>query len=521
MVTAHEPRRVVFDHRDPGTSEDAWAAALRTRALTPLDVGDVGHLVVLAAHPDDETLGAAGLVARLAASGVPVTVVVATDGDGSHPASPTFSRDDLVRVRRTELVAAMGAIAPRAAIHLLGLPDGGLGECADRLRSAVEKVLDGVIDETSAGAPDGSRDAPDDSPHPPVPGSRIILCAPWSGDGHRDHRVVGEVAREVAAIRVLDLLEYPVWMWHWADPAGDDVPWEQLERLDLTAAEHTAKAAALASHRSQTAPLSPAPGDEATLGPEMVRHFERPSEVFVVSRAVRGAGGDVPPETGPSTGPSTGTATDATAGTATDATADTATLPRRFFDDFYTGRSDPWGFETRWYEERKRAVTLASLPRRRFASGLEIGCSTGVLTADLVERCDALVAVDIAAAPLAVARDRVGDRATFLQLSTPQEWPPGTFDLVVLSEVGYYYGRRDLETVLDRVVASLGPDGVVVACHWRHPVEEYPSSGDAVHAAIAARSDLARLARHDEEDFLLDVLVRPPAVSVAARAGLA
>ena len=491
-MTAHDPRRVTFDHRETGTLEADWEAALSARTLDPLDLaglggsGTLGHLVVLAAHPDDETLGAAGLVARVAAAGVQVTVVVATDGDGSHPGSPSLTPDQLVEVRRAELVRALGHVAPRAAVHLLALPDGGLRESADRLRRAVDGVLDALDVPAGPGSTAGQ-------------GPSVVLVAPWTGDGHRDHRVAGEVARAVAEARGLDLLEYPVWMWHWADPSGGDVPWERMERLDLTAAEVAAKAAALGEHRSQTAPLSSAPGDEATLGTEMVRHFERASDGFVVSRA--GRSGAVPaPET---------------------STRDTATLPQSFFDEFYTGRPDPWGFETRWYEERKRALTLASLPRRRFAAGLEIGCSTGVLTADLVERCDALVAVDIAAAPLEAARARVGDRATFLQLTTPREWPPGRFDLVVLSEVGYYYGPRDLDAVLDRVVASLTPDGVVVACHWRHPVAEYPSSGDAVHAAIAARSDLARLARHDEEDFLLDVLVRPPAVSVAARAGLA
>ncbi|MEP7762336.1 bifunctional PIG-L family deacetylase/class I SAM-dependent methyltransferase [Sanguibacter sp. 25GB23B1] len=480
---------VAFDHRDPGTSESEWATALGERDLTPLDLDGVGHLVVLAAHPDDETLGAAGLVGRVAASGVPVTVVVATDGDASHPASPTWTRDDLVRVRRAELVAALAAVAPRAAVHLLGLPDGGLREAPDQLHRALDAVLDAVLDGVLAA---DARAVPESGVGAALGASTrdsVVLCAPWAGDGHRDHRVAGEVARAVATGRDLDLLEYPVWMWHWAAPSDHAVPWDRMERLDLTPEEQAAKAAALAAHRSQTAPLSAEPGDEATLGQEMVRHFERQTEVFVVTRAARAS--------------------------------DAATLPQSFFDDFYSGRSDPWGFETRWYEERKRAVTLASLPRQRFTSGLEIGCSTGVLTAELVGRCDALVAVDIAAAPLEAARDRVGDRATFLQLATPHEWPAGRFDLVVLSEVGYYYGSDDLDALLDRVVGSLTADGVVVACHWRHPVAEYPSSGDAVHAAIAARSDLARLARHDEADFLLDVLVRPPAVSVAARAGLA
>ena len=102
----------------------------------------------------------------------------------------------------------------------------------------------------------------------------------------------------------------------------------------------------------------------------------------------------------------------------------------------------------------------------------------------------------------------------------PQEWPDGHFDLIVLSEIGYYCGPADLSRLIRSAVASLTTDGVLVACHWRHPVAEYPISGDAVHRQLRAESGLAVLSEHVEEDFLLDVLVRPPVRSVARRDGL-
>ena len=105
-------------------------------------------------------------------------------------------------------------------------------------------------------------------------------------------------------------------------------------------------------------------------------------------------------------------------------------------------------------------------------------------------------------------------------MAVPAQWPQGTFDLVVLSEVGYYLSLDELTSLGDRSLESLAPDGVLVACHWRHPVEEYPLGGDTVHAVLRARTGLVPLARHEEEDFLLDVLVRPPAVSVARQTGL-
>ena len=466
---------VTFDHRDPGTSEDLWAASPALSRLAPLDLPGVDRLVVVAAHPDDESLGAAGLVARLAAGGATVSVIVATDGESSHPDSSTRRPQDLALQRRTELVHALGVIAPGAALRFLGLPDGGLREHRDALRRAVEDEV-------------GSFGQ-----------SRTVLCAPWHGDGHRDHRIAGEVTAGVAARRRIDLLEYPVWLWHWGDPGDESLPWADMRRLELTEDEQAKKRQALAAHRSQTQALSSHPGDEALLGAEMMRHFDRAAEIFVV------------------TGEQVATGTEQVLGAAE---LERTSLTEGFFDAFYEGKQDPWGFESRWYEERKRALTLASLPRPRFTSGLEVGCSTGVLTAELAARCDRLTGVDIAAAPLEAARARVGDTVTLLQLTTPRQWPQGQFDLVVLSEVGYYYGADDLDQVLDQVLSCLAPDGVLVACHWRHLVAEYPLSGDDVHAALAARPELALLARHEEEDFMLDVLVRPPATSVAARTGL-
>ena len=136
-------------------------------------------------------------------------------------------------------------------------------------------------------------------------------------------------------------------------------------------------------------------------------------------------------------------------------------LDGQFFDDFYREQGDdPWGFTDRWYEQRKRAVTLASLPRPRFRRALEVGCSVGVLTAELAPRCDALLAVDLAKAAVEEARRRTagmpGVEVRRMQAAT--EWPEGTFDLVVLSEVGYYLDGAGVEQLLDWCLSSLTED---------------------------------------------------------------
>ncbi|HWL02060.1 MAG TPA: bifunctional PIG-L family deacetylase/class I SAM-dependent methyltransferase [Microbacteriaceae bacterium] len=459
---------VTFTHAEDGTAERAWEQAEGWRRVGSLDLSGVARLVVVAAHPDDESLGAGGLIALASARGLPVRLIVATDGEASHPASPTHSASQLATIRRREMAAAAEELGAGIELHLLGLPDGALGAHAEALRA----LLDGTLAELG--------------------GEGTLVVAPWRADAHPDHEAAGAAAHAAARSAGARCIEYPVWMWHWADPSGPEMPWARMARLDLPGPARQAKQAAIRAHRSQVAALSPAPGDETLLGDDFLAHFARPYEVFIEQDegAEEAAGG--------------------------------ASLGADFFDEFYAGGADPWGYESRWYEERKRAVTLAALPRRRFRRGLEIGCSIGVLTEALAERCEALLAVDVSEIPLEQARRRLQGRddIEFSRRAIPHAWPDGSFDLVVLSEVGYYWDDADLATALDRSIDSLTPDGVLVACHWRHPVAEYPRSGDSVHAALARRTELVRTVRHLEEDFVLDVFARPPGASVARETGL-
>lgn len=198
-----------------------------------------------------------------------------------------------------------------------------------------------------------------------------------------------------------------------------------------------------------------------------------------------------------------------------------AALPAAYFDRSYSESDDPWGFTSRWYEERKRAISLAALPQRRYGQALEVGCSIGVLTEQLATRCDRLLAIDVAQHAVDRARTRLaGHDHVVVELGdVTREYPPGAFDLVVLSEVGYYFDRVTLASVVGAVIASLTAGGTLLACHWRHPVTDYPLSGDAVHAAIGARTELSRVVEHREEDFLLEVFSLDGR-SVARRSGL-
>ncbi|TVS77770.1 SAM-dependent methyltransferase [Mycobacterium helveticum] len=197
-------------------------------------------------------------------------------------------------------------------------------------------------------------------------------------------------------------------------------------------------------------------------------------------------------------------------------------LPDAYFDRMYAGADDPWQLSTRWYEERKYAITLAMLPGRHYRHAFEPGCSIGTLTELLARRCDRVTAVDVAGAAVRGADLRLRaagcrDRVTLARSSLDGAWPPGPFDLVVLSEVGYYLRADALAAVLDRECARLQPGTAVVAAHWRHAVADYPLSGDAAHRVVARTPGLMSLGCYRDRDVVVEVFDRGDGRSVAAR----
>ncbi|WP_323151784.1 SAM-dependent methyltransferase [Pseudomonas glycinae] len=193
----------------------------------------------------------------------------------------------------------------------------------------------------------------------------------------------------------------------------------------------------------------------------------------------------------------------------------------RYFEGLFAGNNDPWGFRQRWYEQRKRLVTLAALPRPHYRTIFEPGCANGELSAALAERCDRLLCCDTSAAAVTLARTRLSlfDHAEVRQCRLPGDWPAQKYDLIVFSEIGYYLDRQDLTEVIRCISDSLAADGQLLACHWRPPIEGCPLNARQVHDLIHEQLHLPRLVLHQEADFLLEVWSREPR-SVAALEGL-
>jgi LmbE family N-acetylglucosaminyl deacetylase len=233
-----------------GTAESVWAPWLAAQRRPPLDLASVGarRVVILAAHPDDEVLGVAGLMTTLARAGHDIVVIWATDGEASHPGSTAISPAGLRRTRRQESRQALArlGVAPTAT-HCLGLPDSALAASRDRLRAQLSRIV-----------------CPDD-----------LLIAPWSQDGHPDHDALGAEACQLGPLT----WQYPIWMWHWAMPGDDRIPWHRFHSTRVDDLE--AKRSAIAMFRSQVEPIGPADVDAAVLPPDVVARFTRRHEWII------------------------------------------------------------------------------------------------------------------------------------------------------------------------------------------------------------------------------------------------
>jgi LmbE family N-acetylglucosaminyl deacetylase len=235
-----------------GTPESVWAGWPVLQTLPTLDP-PAGQLLVISAHPDDEVLGAGGLLATMAASDSPAPrFVTVTDGEASHPVAPSQLGRDLGSRRAVEVtdsLRALGHSAPQ--ITRLQLPDSAVADHVDRLACQLERIV-------------GTAD--------------LVLC-PARSDGHIDHATVGEVTVEVCA-DLVQVWEFPIWVWHWTRPGDLGIPWDRAKRFEIGPEVVRRKQRALACFLSQIAPL---PGDDTqsvVLPPDVLEHFGRPYEVF-------------------------------------------------------------------------------------------------------------------------------------------------------------------------------------------------------------------------------------------------
>jgi len=181
-----------------------------------------------------------------------------------------------------------------------------------------------------------------------------------------------------------------------------------------------------------------------------------------------------------------------------------------FFDEKYAGDADPWAFATSPYEQGRYADLCRALGAARYERAFEPGCSVGALTTMLAPRCGSLLAMDISPHAVAQARRRcAGRRNVELVVGRlPEDLPDGPFDLIVFSEIGYYFAEDALRTLLARLVRELDTGGTLAATHWTGTSVDHVQSGPRVHAQIDGTDGLTAVERSVRAGYELGVWTR-------------
>lgn len=161
-------------------------------------------------------------------------------------------------------------------------------------------------------------------------------------------------------------------------------------------------------------------------------------------------------------------------------------VSRAAFEAKYRQSGDPWNFAGSRYELDRYQVTLQSLPQSRYRRAFEPACSIGVLTAALAERCDEVQAIDIAPSAVAIARKRCANfpRVTIACADLAVRCPEGPFDLIVFSELGYYFEEPCLRHIAESLGAALEPGGDLICVHWLGRSGDHVLHGDEVHSIL-------------------------------------
>ena len=250
-----------------------WSAVPATgvlESLLHLPVVDLSLLtgsrpvLVLAPHPDDESLGCGGLIAQCCARGQTIHVLVLTDGAASHPRSASYRAPRLVALRRSETIAAMATLGlPPERVGFLDLPDGRAPLRGRRFRDAAKRIVDMAHRFSAA-----------------------TICTTWVHDPHRDHVAAYRLGVSAAKALGARLLSYPVWGWTLGE--RNRLPRARIHGMRLDVSSHiTAKRKAIACYRSQIGDLIDDDPSGFRLAPEFVALFERPFEVFVEEQTAR------------------------------------------------------------------------------------------------------------------------------------------------------------------------------------------------------------------------------------------
>tara|TARA_R110002020_G_scaffold396182_2_gene606173 strand:- start:315 stop:1661 length:1347 start_codon:yes stop_codon:yes gene_type:complete len=416
---------------------------------------DIGSSLIIAPHPDDESLGCGGMIALLRQKDVAVYVVFVTSGSASHPNSKEFPPERLAKVREDEAVEACKILGVKKSnVIFLKEQDAGLPNMDKDYKLKLQEKIAALITKNSI----------------------QTVFIPWRRDKHGDHEAASAISIDAALSlpKSPQIVEYPIWLWKQGNPSDWPIE-DEVHPFRLYINEvRDLKSKAIYAHKSQTTHMIIDDPEGFILTHDLLTPFMGDYEYYFFK-----------PET------------------------ESSTLQRDYFDQLYSNNEDPWKFASSDYEKSKYEKSISVLNKEKFESGFEIGCSIGVFTKMLAKKCNKLLAVDISPIPLEEARKRCKDlpQVTFETLDISKNFPQQSFDLITLCEVGYYLNESALIDLFHKIDDHLEAGGSFLMVHWTSYVSDYPLTGSQVHRIFKKhfeKNDLYNLIKkYDHESYEL------------------
>ena len=417
-------------------------------------------ILIIAPHADDETLGCGGLIALTAQRGIKVTVVVMTDGARSHLNSKKYDARARRDMREREVLDAVDILGSwNVDVVFMRQPDGFLQDEGPEATQLVEKLAKLIVSTNSQS-----------------------VFVTWGADPHPDHaasaRIAGKIARLMPELAVF---AYPIWGLTLDAAEEIQVPFAPAVRLEIRSAL-AIKRRAIDCFKSQTTDLIKDDPQGFRLSSGDISRFTGDFEIFI---NIRQLGKDRAPLL--------------------------SSVPTEHFEALYQNAADPWQYVENDYEQGRFAATLNALPDAHYRRACEIGCSIGVLTQMLAARCDEILGVDCSPKAVEQAKVRLAatPNASIHLMRVPGQLPDGNFDLIVLSEVLYFFSDVDLRAIAEFVIQRLANGGACVLVNFLGDTES-PMGGDQAARAFLALLPETLRSVHEKhcQGFRIDMLVR-------------
>ena len=389
---------------------------------------DIGKLLVLAPHPDDESLGCGGLINMLCNSNVEVYIIFITDGSASHPDSIEFPSVKLAEIRKGEATSACLALGVKPD-HILFFreKDSLLSKISESEANMLARNIAELIQEKKIQS----------------------LAMPWRRDPHADHIASYNIGvKALQNLPQINKIEYPIWLWKNGKLSDWPMPDEVLPfKLNISKSLEI-KIKAINKHRSQLGLVIKDAPKGFVLTKDLLEPFLGNFEYFFFSHK-----------------------------------ENKQSITKTYFEKLYSKSKDPWDFSSSTYEKDKYKLSINFLGKNMFDRALEIGCSIGIFTKMLAKKCSSLLAIDISSIAVKCAKNYCKDvtNVEIKQTDIIKEFPAQSFDLITLCEVGYYFEKIDFFYLLDTIYNSLNSNGTLLLVHWTPFVSEYPLTGLEVH----------------------------------------